>query len=396
MIEGKNEIYGSHMLSLLYRMPGLSRSDLADMLKLDRGTVSRIVQYLILNGFVLEGAEVQESSDQAGRKKIPLYLSDISGYSIGLEVQYEFIKYGALSPLGSELFSGITYRSSKGNLFKNILSAVSLAKEQLQGRLLFGIGIALSGLVDPIRGTLLFSSFSDARNMPLSLGADLEKHLGVPIFLDNDAKCCCYDVLSRPYQPRTTGLEGPVSRNPDNFIYTFCEFIENGEDTGRFDRIGIGTAVVLQEKIFYGSRFAAGEFRNLYADPAIPGQFGRFSRDYFLTMRSDPERRALFIHDLAGSMAYIANFMDIQLVYMGGGIERYAEEMQRAFDQAVETTWLYQKYLPRHIQIQFAPSDEKPAVRGAAAMVHRHIFAGPIHAGQQKTGLAYLEGLPKL
>ncbi|HON13838.1 MAG TPA: ROK family transcriptional regulator [Treponema sp.] len=386
MIEGKNEYYGTRMLSLLYKKPGLSRSDLADMLDLDRGTVSRIVQYLVSSGLVEEGAEIQESSDQAGRKKIPLFLSDRSGYAIGLEVQYEFIKYGAVSPLGTELCSGMFHRSPSGKLLEDIVTVVNRARVAVPGKKLFGVGIALSGLVDPIHGTLLFSLSLGARNEPIPLKDELENRIGVPVFIDNDAKCCCYDVLSWPYQ-------GPGA-NPESFIYTFCEFIENPLDPGRYDRIGIGTAVVLQEKIFYGSRFAAGEFRNMYADPELPGQFGRYSKDYFNLMRSDPERRALFIHDLAGSMAYIANFLDIQLVYMGGGIERYGAEMQEAFDRAIESTWLYQEYLPRRIQIQFAPSDEKPAVRGAAAMVHRHIFAGPIHEGEERTGLAYLQALP--
>lgn len=386
MIEGKNEYYGSRMLALLYKRPGLSRSDLAEILNLDRGTVSRIVQYLLSSGLVEEGEEIQESSDQAGRKKIPLFISDTSGYTIGLEVQFEFIKYGAVSPLGTELCSGILYRDPKGDLQADILSAVELARQGEGGKRLFGVGIALSGLVDPIHGILLFSLTLGAREAPLALGKALEERLGLPVFLDNDAKCCCYEVLSWSYQGAGT--------NPDNFIYTFCEFIENPQDLNRYDRIGIGTAVVLHEKIYYGSRFSAGEFRNLYADPALPGQFGRFTKDYFFPMRSDPERRNLFIHDLAGSMAYLANFLDIQLVYMGGGIERYGAELQKAFDRAVETTWLYQEYLPRRIQIQFAPSDEKPAVRGAAAMVHRHIFAGPIHEGQERTGLAYLQALP--
>ncbi|AEJ19126.1 ROK family transcriptional regulator [Gracilinema caldarium] len=389
MIEGKNEYYGSRILSILYKQPGLSRSDLAELLNLDRGTVSRIVQYLLSNGLVEEGEEIQESSDQAGRKKIPLFISDTSGYTIGLEVQCEFIKYGALSPLGRELGSGIMYRHGKGNLLKDILTAVELARKNLQIQTeapLMGVGIALSGLVDPIHGILLFSLTLGAKEAPLALGKALEDQLGVPVFLDNDAKCCCYEVLSWPYQ-------GPGAKL-DNFIYTFCEFIENPQDKDRYDRIGIGTAVVLHEKIYYGSRFAAGEFKNLYANPDIPGQFGRNTCDYFTLMRSDPERRSLFIHDLAGSMAYLANFLDIQLVYMGGGIERYGAELQQAFDRAIETTWLYQEYLPRQIQIQFASSDEKPAVRGAAAMVHRHIFAGPIHEGKERTGLAYLQALP--
>jgi len=389
MIEGKNEYYGSRMLSILYKQPGFSRSDLAELLNLDRGTVSRIVQYLISKGLVEEGEEIQESSDQAGRKKIPLFISDTSGYSIGLEVQFEFIKYGAVSPLGRDLGSGIFYRAPTGDLLEDILTAVERAQQSLTvqpGTRLFGVGIALSGLVDPIHGILLFSLSLGARDNPLVLGKALEDRLGVPVFLDNDAKCCCYEVLSWPYR-------GPGTKQ-DNFIYTFCEFIENPQDKDRYDRIGIGTAVVFHEKIYYGSRFAAGEFRNLYADPAIPGQYGRYSCDYFNLMRSDPERRSLFIHDLAGSMAYLANFLDIQLVYMGGGIERYGAELQEAFDRAVSTTWLYQEYLPRRIEIQFAPSDEKPALRGAAAMVHRHIFAGPIHEGQKRTGLAYLQVLP--
>ncbi|MFQ3547814.1 MAG: ROK family transcriptional regulator [Termitinemataceae bacterium] len=396
MIEGRNQEYGNQMLRLLYKEPGLSRSDFSDRLSLDRGTVSRIVAQLIDLGYVIEGEGSQEPRDQAGRKKVPLFINDRGVCSLGLEVQQEFIKYGALSPNGSLLFSDILYRSPKSNLVDDIVGAVSRGLAGCRNSRILGVGIALSGLVDPLSGRLLFSASLGVTKDSLPLVNQLEARLNISVFIDNDAKCCCYDVLHSMQgpcdNPGAGGTLAPRS-SASNFIYTFCEFIEDSEQKDRYSRIGIGTALVIHDSIYYGSRFAAGEFRTIYADPAIPGQFGRVSCDYFFPMRTDPELRALFIHDLAGSMAYLANYLDIQLVYMGGGIERYAEEMQHAFDQAIAATWLYQRELPRRITIQFDPSGEKPALRGAAAMVLRHVFLGPVHGGKRSTGLAYLQEL---
>ncbi|MEJ5188780.1 MAG: ROK family transcriptional regulator [Breznakiellaceae bacterium] len=394
MIQGIQAQYGSAILRELFPHGWKSRAELAEILGLDRATVTRIVQFCMERGYLVEaeGGEAEherlslsEGEKLQGRPRVPLGIPDSLGYVVGIEIQREFVKAGALLPSGTILIEHFFPRKKDDELLEVIQEDVAafIRTPPLTTLPLLGIGIAVSGLVDPLRGELFFSPTKERGATPLKIKEPVEQWFGVPVFVDNDAKCSCYDIL-------TYG----TGRERRHFLYVFCEFLESPEDPLTYERIGIGNALVLNGKVYYGKAFQAGEFRSVFADPQIPGQFGRASCGCYKDIRSNSDRRRLFIEELARNIAFIANFLDLEAVYMGGGIEIFRQEMASCFEKAVAESWLYQKELPRTIPLYIAETDAKPAVRGAAAMVYRHIFEGPLHPELSiPTGLTYLEGL---
>ncbi|MCX7655900.1 MAG: ROK family transcriptional regulator [Treponemataceae bacterium] len=394
MIQGIQAQYGSAILRELFPHRCKSRAELAEILGLDRATITRIVQSCIERGYLTEEGEgsggtghewgfLSEGEKLQGRPRIPLGIPDSLGYVVGIEIQREFVKAGALLPSGRMLIERFFPRKKDDVLLEAIKEDIDvfIHTSPLDSLPLLGIGIAVSGLVDPLQGVLFFSPTGEGGSAPLKVKEPVEQWFGVPVFVDNDAKCSCYDIL-------TYG----TGRDQRHFLYVFCEFLESPENSVVYERIGIGNALVLDGKVYYGKAFQAGEFRSAFADPQIPGQFGHAPCGYYKDIRSNSDRRHLFIEELARNIAFLANFLDLEAVYMGGGIEIFREEMTCSFAKAVADTWLYQEKLPRHIPLYIAETDAKPAVRGAAAMVYRHIFLGPLHPALPiPTGIDYLD-----
>lgn len=315
--------YGSEILRLAYLRRGISRAEAAQELGLDRATVTRVVKELVdrgllreLSGEALRGGESgggeAEAAGRQGRRRIPLVVSDACGCVLGLEVQEESVKVGLVLPSGRVVHTRHFPRPARKGagaspanaaagaaqaLARDMIDAAEAGREEALrlGLPVLGVGAALTGLVDASAGTLLFSRGLGARSGPVPLRGKLERRLGLPVILDNDAKCCCYDALAFS--------DPPAQRD---FLYLFCELPEDGRRPDRYLRVGLGTAVVLDGRVQYGSRFAAGEFRSAVADPAVSGQFGRRSPSYYLRIKSDPLRRARFVRDLARNVGFIS------------------------------------------------------------------------------------------
>lgn len=399
--------YGSEILRLAFLRRGISRAEAAGELGLDKATVTRVVKELVDRGLLRElmgedlsvegrgGSEVELAGRQ-GRRRIPLAVNDACGCVLGLEVQEESVKVGLVLPSGRVVHTrhfprparkgagaSAAVNAAKG-LERDMVDAAEAGRAEARrlGIPVLGLGAALTGLVDASAGALLFSRGLGVLSGPLPLRGNLERRLGHPVMLDNDAKCCCYDALAFS--------DPPAQRD---FLYVFCELPEDDLYPDRYLRVGLGTAVVLDGRVQYGSRFAAGEFRSAVADPAVPGQFGRRNPSYYLRIKTDPLRRARFVRDLALNVGFIANFLDLKEIRIGGGIEAYKDELSQALEAALASLWLYRRELPRNIALRFADTEAKPAVRGAAAMVIRRIFAGSYHPSAGPTGLEYLDAI---
>lgn len=379
MSEPRPLVYGSEILRRIFASGGISRAELAEALNLDRATVTRIVRELLKKNYLEEYGVEEQSEIRQGRKRILLSVSERMGCSLGFEIQQDTIKAAAVLPSGRLLLQRTFSRNADTLVsVRDLEFAVETLKHDVsrKGFRVLGAGFALSGIVDPVAGIFQFNPVLGKKSRPLPVKQELEQRICMPVFLDNDAKCCCYDVL---------GYSNPGAL--DDFLYIFCELPEDPAEQDRFLRVQLGMALVVKGQVLYGSRNAAGEYRSVFADVSVPGQFGHIRSDYFCYIKSDEDRRKEFFKDLARNVAFIANFLDLQSIYLGGGIERYKQEFTEALKSAVKATWLYEQYIPRTVPVYFAESDEKPAVRGAASLVFRRIFVDTDEA----SGLAYLD-----
>ncbi|AFG38208.1 ROK family transcriptional regulator [Spirochaeta africana] len=369
MNDSKPEQYAAQILSLLFRSPGLSRADLSGQLGIDRGMITRIVKRLSADGLVRErrdsmhsGPRNDTNSSAPGRRPIPLQLNDSDSCVLGLEVQRDFIKVSRVTVYGTIISTRIHPHPSRQNIRAEIIQAIERELNCTAPRVL-GIGIAASGLADPRTGCIVHSPHLGVDSTPLDLQTPLQQYFDLPVRVDNDARCCCYDVMTY----------GSLQQH-HSFLYLFCELNDDQTDPERYENVGIGSAIVLNGAIQYGSHSAAGEFRSIFANPDTHSQFAADLGRAPLRIKSDQALRTRFLEDLAANFAMIANYLDVAAIYLGGGIERYQEEARPIFARALHTTRLYRQDHQRGVEIHFAESDAKPAVRGAAALIARALF----------------------
>jgi hypothetical protein len=191
--------YYSHVLKLLRESPGLSRIDLSRILKLNRSTMTALTSELLERGVIRQASQVPKTVG-AGRKPIPLEVAPDFGCALGVEVQAECVVVNCVDLAGDLIFMRKEMVPIKGDTIVDHISRnVSSARAEMaeRGLKLLGVGVGVTGLVDPGRGVLI-------RSIPMEISGDVEiavplrDQFGVPVLVDNDTKSCCWGILAFP------------------------------------------------------------------------------------------------------------------------------------------------------------------------------------------------------
>ncbi len=96
-----------------------------------------------------------------------------------------------------------------------------------------GVGIGSPGAIDPENGKVMFAGNLDWKDVPLK--KELEAHLGVPVFLQNDCNVCTLGVH-----------EVELEAKPRHMV-------------GIFLGTGIGGGIIIEGKLYTGFNRTAGE-----------------------------------------------------------------------------------------------------------------------------------------
>jgi predicted NBD/HSP70 family sugar kinase len=399
----KPEAYKQQILYLLFNQPGLSRADLAELLKVDRATVTRICKELIDELEIQPGEgsiSIEESQDEQsnspdtfsstlneetaeptldyvtksestatvmlGRRREPLKLHEGKRCFVVLEVQFNLIRSGLISPYGDVFWdNSVDYPAGpkdSSELLSRVLSITKQAiiKAQILNYIPGGIGIGISGLVDPQNGRLVYSDHLGVTESYLELKNVLFHEFGLPCAIDNDAKCCCYDVM-------TFGS----FQDKQHFLYVLGDLELDPIDSSRYKRVGIGTALVLNSQVMYGNNGFTGEFRSIFAKPSVLGQLGWEHKLEPHQARSDSSIRQRFLQELSVQVAFLVHYLDLEAVYFGGGIESLKDELEPMLLKDIDHTWLYRNRVSKSVHLHFALNQSKPVLRGAGALIAR-------------------------
>ena len=247
MITGDQEkvrkVNRSLVLNTLRLHAPVSRSQVANITGLTRGTVSNIINVLIEDGLVFED-KLQDS--KIGRPSISLGLKPDGGAVIGVEIGVDFISVLLTNFVAETLWEirvQTTHSQSQtdiiGQAEKYIDQALTIAKEQKLHPL--GIGVGLPGLVNVLQGTLIIAPNLHWKNVPLRLIWNQRFHL--PIYIDNEANL---SALGEYYFG--------IARNVDNFIYLTSD-------------IGLGGGFMIDGRLFRGGHGYGGEIGHIQRDP---------------------------------------------------------------------------------------------------------------------------------
>lgn len=189
----------SAILDLVRREPGLTRAELATSIQVTKVTVGTVVQELLDEGWLREGELQQGGMGRPGRA---IHLNEEYHVVLGAEVGVQGLRVAACSASGAVLYqheelSPTGDVDSTARRLADLLLAV-LARPEVQGRTVLGLGVAAPGPVSLPEYLLLFAPNLGWRDVAF-LNA-LEPHLnGLPglRLLENEANAAAFGEAYR-------------------------------------------------------------------------------------------------------------------------------------------------------------------------------------------------------
>ncbi len=221
----------------------ISRTDLAQTLDLSKPAVTGLAKTLLQSGIILE-APLTRAGPRQGRPSIGLCANPRFGYFAGVSTAREKNDIALVDFAGRVLMrKPLSLPATPEGVADRIAGALPGMSAELgagAGQLL-GIGVSVSGLVDPGNRICRHSALLDWHDVPL---ADLvSARAGVPAIIANDANTVA------------TGekLFGSAREEDDFAVITVGD--------------GIGCASFLGGKLYTGHNGGAGEIAHITVDP---------------------------------------------------------------------------------------------------------------------------------
>jgi predicted NBD/HSP70 family sugar kinase len=384
------EINRGILLNLVRSHQPVSRADLARMMGTTRAAVTFIVNDLIEQGFVYEGAKGEAPR---GRKPQFLYIDSRKRWVLAVDIRATRTSLMVCNLLGDPLV-GVTSFPTDTNVKRQVRTLADRVRRLVgEHRALGecqGIGVVVPGMVGPGGERVLFSPRLGWRDVPLRemLAAATRR----PVTVENSGRAC---ALAQLWSTRADASHGDIA-----FV--------NVSD-------GIGVGIVVRGEVLRGLHNVAGEFGhiplNVDGPPCACGATGcweayvsnlatlsrYFGREVSPRKPMPVEMASFTVEDLIArarggdgkaiaavqatarylglGLASLVNAVDPARIYLSGeiigawdlieGTTRRALA-ERALAPAAATTSLVTVSLP-----------EYPRLRGAAALVTAPVFAVP-------------------
>ena len=349
------------ILREIWLAQSISRVEIAKHLKLNKSTVTHIINELIENKVVFQAKE-GSPSPKGGRKPVFLNLNDKFGYVIGIELRPEAYTVVAVDLNGRILFSKseamVINNLNFTNSFFEIISRIS--DEQTRTNIpLLGIGVGVSGIVNPVKG-IISKSIPMCITESFDFQLEIASKMDVPVFIENDANCCSWGEL---VFHRTSNLK--------NFIFVLVEFRDISEEQEIHEITSVGMGIVINGKVHYGEDFLAGEFRSILRTESSRGQFSLTDNE-ISKLKNDKDVLMKFFRELSKNLALLVNTFNLNQIFLGGDIEKYRPEITEFLGKELRANWAYSYDMKR--DILFSSLGDKAVAFGAAGIVLNRLF----------------------
>lgn len=221
------------IFKLIHDRQAISRVEIAEISGLSPATVTNITRELLQMGLIRES---REGESRGGRKPVLLELNPVGAYFMGLEWGIAEIR-GALINLNREViaYEKVDVESCHFDSFLQQSTEIvdNLLNNSIDRSRIYGLGLGVHGMVDPVRGYSLYAPHFKWRDIPVR--KELEERLKIPVLIDNDVRVM---ALAEKWNGR------------NDFV-----LINTGP--------GIGAAIVLAGELYYGRDYSAGEFGHM-------------------------------------------------------------------------------------------------------------------------------------
>jgi predicted NBD/HSP70 family sugar kinase len=375
------------VLDLIRINQPISRADLARLMGTRRGAVSVLVNQLIADGAVFEGATGEA---KRGRKPTFLYVDSRERCVVAVDIRPTRTFVMVTDLLGRQLASVTSYPTERDPkrfvacLAKRI-NAVLAGHHDL-GRC-EGVGVVVPGMVDADSGRVLSAPNLGWRDVMLRDA--IAAAVGLPVQIEHSGKAC---ALAQVWSTRDAGATS-------NFVYL------NVSD-------GLGVGVVLGGRLVRGHHNIAGEFGHIPLNIDGPrcgcgasgcwevyvSNLATLSRYFGRDLRERPfaaDVATLTIDDLIArartgdakalaallstgrylglGLAAVVNAIDPSHVYISGEITAAWDLIEATARAALAERVLTQSAGATPIVI--VPTEQYPRLRGAAALIAAQSFA---------------------
>lgn len=389
------EINRQIVLTLIRTHQPVSRADISRLMKTNRANVTFLVNELLEEKLIREGAQGNEKV--RGRKPTFLYLnSQQESLAIAVDIRASRTFMMVTDSIGRQIGEIVSF-PTKFDPAEFVTSLGWQARKALRlgsgSSSCDGIGIVVPGMVDRKSGTVI--------NAPklgwnyVNLIALLEKEFeGIEIHLENSGRACALSQIWSTTRGSSHGQNDIV-------------FVSISD--------GLGVGVVINGELVRGRHNTAGEFGHVplsidgppcscgsngcleayISNPAtLSRYFGRsvssrspqsleiadFTIEDLIARARDNDSKALTTLNstaryLGMGLASIVNSLDPATIYIGGEITEAWDlievHVREALRERALTTDL------GNVQLHIVPASEHPRLRGAVALVTAPAFAAP-------------------
>ena len=346
----------ARVLQLLYNEKQLTRRAIGDTLNLSAPTVSKIVDKLIEEGLIQDGAMLQSSG---GRKPRTLSFVPVSHFAIGVEIALQRVRMVIVDLWGSTQTArnyalafecSDRYLEELTDLIRNFIQ-----KSRIEAERLLGIAISVCGVVRPNSLTIEYSSTLNVRDWDLS---PLQAAFDLPFILMNNAHAAGY-MESRNNVRMNKMFYISISEGISG-----AHLINNDILTGFNNRAGAIGHMMIPGFDRSGAR--CGTLEEFCSTTVLTGAFNESLDVFFAALKAgEPEHAEiwnLYLNNLATGIGNIRSVVDIAIV-LGGALGQYLEDyIDRLLELVERTTPFHEK----SVYIRPAYSGSNGAAVGAA------------------------------
>lgn len=386
------EINRQIALNLVRSRQPISRADLARLMGVRRGAVSRLVHDLLHAKQVFEGAK---GESRRGRKPRHLYIETRRQCAVAVDISASRTLMQVTDPLGLPLLDILEFPTPPRppELIRELARHIEhiLAGHPEVGSCI-GVGVVIAGLVDLDRGRLRYAPTLGWRDVDIR--EPLEAAIKLPVVVENSVKAC---VLAQVWAVRGhPPVDGPVV-----FV--------NASD-------GVGVGIAIDGQLLRGAYNNAGEFGHVALSMDGPwcscGQRGCW--EAYVSVRATVARylgrdaswpasakpsgtnvgtivararqgdgRAIETlgetgYYLGRGLATIVKAVEPRRIYMSGEITEAWDLVLPSVQRAMREQALTRE--AAESELLTVPLGEQPRLRGAAALVTSPAFAAPVVA----------------
>ncbi|HEY6118475.1 MAG TPA: ROK family protein [Pyrinomonadaceae bacterium] len=382
------------VLNLIRAHQPVSRADLARLMNVRRGVASLLVNELLGEGLIFEGA----LGEAVGRGRRPtfLYIDSRQRCVVGVDIRATRTYIMVTDLMGKPLGSVTSFQTSRDveQLTQELAKRVRQLLSELKAiGACEGIGVAVPGMVDPAAGRVLHAPTLGWRDV--NLREPLVALLGNTVQIENSGKAC---ALAQLWATRS-------------------DVVASGNSVFVSVSDGVGVGVVVNGEILRGSHNTAGEFGHVPLSVDGPRcscgatgcweayisniatlcrYFGRDSvrkpeasettnftvEDLIARAHAGDAKALVAINSTARylglGLASIINAVDPARIYIGGEITTAWNLIESIVRAALRERTLTD--FGSATEINIVPADEHPRLRGAVALVAAPAFAAPMVA----------------